>query len=530
MAGAGSLAASQGLLAHQPLGRHHHRAEGDRLRVVQPLPVHRQAEEAGGAEGLDVRRDLLEVATRAFLAVIHAHHHLRRRRRNGLAATGVGGQGAEQLLPVMPFVGLQPELAAQFRRQSRQFVEQRPRPGGVQACRCRRAQLLEQAGQGTRLGRRRSVVEMGDDRRRQHFPGAIIDRRHDAQAAGGGQQVFRQASALPSIADQELGRMRPPVSVEFGQSARAAGQPTQQLAAQAAFEEDTDGQVIGHCHRRPGVGQRMPVATQEHAGPAGHFQSQAQQGVVPARLVRLQLAQLRLEQDDGVVRQVQNLVADVGQFIEFPGQVATGARFPGGVEALTVRRVTPGRHAQIQVRRQMALQDAAHRRQHVFAAKPGEQAAQAVLATDAGAQRGPAVAGAFPPVGGERGRRQQLPAGRQASGVWRRRVVGQERRQPHLAATESGKQRRIEIGNPGIGQRSEQVALGNPAGGVGLPETRRRPVAARAGHCLRRRQCLGERQVLETVQGIVVHEIADRCLRRQDVLEFGQPVLQALVA
>ncbi|MEF8759400.1 MAG: hypothetical protein V5B36_06650 [Candidatus Accumulibacter sp. UW25] len=95
-----------------------HRADDDRAErarglVIETLPAHRQAEETGRAEGFAGRIHFFEVASGAFLAVIHAEDEL----RFGLAcerghATVVGGQRSEDLLPVVAFIGQQPDLAA----------------------------------------------------------------------------------------------------------------------------------------------------------------------------------------------------------------------------------------------------------------------------------------------------------------------------------------------------------------------------------------------------------------------------------
>ena len=95
-------------LAHEVGRLHDDRAERALLRVIKALPPHRHAEETGGAVGNDVRRDFLEMAARAFLAVVHAHHDLGRGCRHGKLTILVGAQAGEQLLAIMPLVGEQP--------------------------------------------------------------------------------------------------------------------------------------------------------------------------------------------------------------------------------------------------------------------------------------------------------------------------------------------------------------------------------------------------------------------------------------
>jgi hypothetical protein len=107
------LAAGQHCFTHGMLGTHHDRTQGRRCLVVKALPEHRQAEESGRTESLDRRIDFFEVASRAFLAVVHAEHELRRpacRQRMGAAVVGL--QRGQNLPPVMVLVGQQPDLAA----------------------------------------------------------------------------------------------------------------------------------------------------------------------------------------------------------------------------------------------------------------------------------------------------------------------------------------------------------------------------------------------------------------------------------
>jgi hypothetical protein len=124
----GRLAAGRHFFAHGILRAHDDRTQGRRCLVVKALPEHRQAEESGRAEGLDRRIDFFEVASCAFLAVVHAENELRLRLA-GSAARGRGWrQRGQNLLPVMVLVGQQPDLAALLVGQRIGTAQQRAAP------------------------------------------------------------------------------------------------------------------------------------------------------------------------------------------------------------------------------------------------------------------------------------------------------------------------------------------------------------------------------------------------------------------
>ena len=62
-------------------GTDHHRTERPRMRVGHPLVIHRHVEEAGGAQRLAGRLDLLQVAAKRFLPLVDAENRLKRGRR-----------------------------------------------------------------------------------------------------------------------------------------------------------------------------------------------------------------------------------------------------------------------------------------------------------------------------------------------------------------------------------------------------------------------------------------------------------------
>ena len=63
------------------VGTNRHRAERPRVSVRHALVIHRHVEEAGGAERLAGRLDLLQVAAKRFLPLVDAENRLERRRR-----------------------------------------------------------------------------------------------------------------------------------------------------------------------------------------------------------------------------------------------------------------------------------------------------------------------------------------------------------------------------------------------------------------------------------------------------------------
>ena len=61
------------------IGTDRHRAEGPRMRVGDPLVIHRNVEEPGGAERLAGGVDLLQMAPERFLPLVDTEHGLERR-------------------------------------------------------------------------------------------------------------------------------------------------------------------------------------------------------------------------------------------------------------------------------------------------------------------------------------------------------------------------------------------------------------------------------------------------------------------
>src|SRR5438105_12972284 len=61
------------------VGTDRHRTERPRMSVRDPLVVHRDVEEAGGAERLAGRLDFLQMAAKRFLPLVEAENRLARR-------------------------------------------------------------------------------------------------------------------------------------------------------------------------------------------------------------------------------------------------------------------------------------------------------------------------------------------------------------------------------------------------------------------------------------------------------------------
>ena len=106
-----SFLAGLGLLADFMGRLHDHRAERHRLGSVQAEPIHRDAKKTSRTEGLYVRVLLLQMATQAFLAVVHAENDLGIRPPVSSCvrpAWVVLPKRGKQLVTVVVLVGFQP--------------------------------------------------------------------------------------------------------------------------------------------------------------------------------------------------------------------------------------------------------------------------------------------------------------------------------------------------------------------------------------------------------------------------------------
>jgi len=332
---------------------------------------------------------------------------------------------------------------------------------------------------------------------------------------------------------------------QFGQLQRPAGQPAEQVVGEQTFEEDAHGEVIEHDHRRAVATAGMAFAPEEHAGPAGQLEAQALQIAGPEAFVGDQARQFFEQDVDGAVRQVQDFVADIGQFIHFPGQIEAGTGPPGGEEALPLRRVAPGRDAEIEMRREVALENAAHALEHVLAAQVFKQAAPGPRFANPAAEFGPARLDQRLPglgIGGSRhcygqpgkmakneiiGERRFASQPVQVTGIGRL-VAGLQAGEQDIAPAQDADHGLIQVGETGIVEGCIQVVDVDAAAGQTRPEFVLGPPGRRPGQRRSRRQRLGEGQMLETVQGVVMDEIADRRLRRQYVRQMLDPVGQAV--
>ena len=92
MVGKGGLGIGRWHFMHEMGWRDDDRAERRLVAVVQPLPIHRNAEKAGCAKSGDAGGDFFKMPARPFLTVIHAKNHLRRGRCGGGLAGVIGRQ------------------------------------------------------------------------------------------------------------------------------------------------------------------------------------------------------------------------------------------------------------------------------------------------------------------------------------------------------------------------------------------------------------------------------------------------------
>ena len=101
-------------LAHFMRRYHHDRAQCGYPLVIDTAPVDGHAEETGRTQCFDSRVVFFQVATHTLFAVIHTEYKLcigAHGTRLPATAPVVGGDGVEQLLAVVPFIGLQPQVA-----------------------------------------------------------------------------------------------------------------------------------------------------------------------------------------------------------------------------------------------------------------------------------------------------------------------------------------------------------------------------------------------------------------------------------
>ncbi len=82
------------------------RAEGNVVRIRHALVIHRDAEEAGDAQGLALRSDLLQMSPERFLPLVNATQHLELRQVNLGGRDGrMSDHGIEHLRPEATFEG-----------------------------------------------------------------------------------------------------------------------------------------------------------------------------------------------------------------------------------------------------------------------------------------------------------------------------------------------------------------------------------------------------------------------------------------
>jgi hypothetical protein len=153
------LAAARHFFANGVRRSYDDRAQGAWRLIVEALPEHWHAKETGGAESLESRIDFFEVAARTFLAIIHAEHELRfgfAGQRRGAAV--IGSQRSEDLLPIMVFVGQQPDLPTLVAAQRSGTVEQGLRVGRSDLAQLPPAQAQSLRENEKRPGRQRRLL------------------------------------------------------------------------------------------------------------------------------------------------------------------------------------------------------------------------------------------------------------------------------------------------------------------------------------------------------------------------------------
>jgi predicted RNase H-like nuclease len=109
---------------------------------------------------------------------------------------------------------------------------------------------------------------------------------------------------------------------------------------------------------------------------------------------------------------------------------------------------------------------------------------------------------------------------------WQRRQIKAQRGQQHIASSDVTRQGVIRAQFRSFVERGVEIGQINPALAVVGAEACRRLIAMVAGSRFRRRQSIAEVKLLEAVQGVVMHEILDRGLRRQHLLQTMQQVMQ----
>ncbi len=398
--------------------------------------------------------------------------------------------------------------------------------------------------------------------------GAAGRRPHQAMALVG--QPLRQLVAVEGKAHQQLGR----VAAQMAAESRQAGLGLEVHGAQALrmqlLQHQADGQIVGEGDGRAVAG--MAVAPQHHAGPARQLLRQRFQIVFPARRLETRCAQRLQDGFQRILRQSFQGLRPGDQAVQVEMRVVAGARQPGGVETAVARRVGPGDETLVEVRGEMADEIGTDFIQHVAAGQPSQQAAQGEVRSHAAKEADePALCVLAQGVDGPR-RRVRLRAGRRRqprrAGVpqpaqARRRVRPSEQARAqggwHLGVDAFEYAQFVHLPSPGGGRRHAEIDVQCGQQDVAAAEARagrlvgaqfrrlverggeivgtnaafaeqgaiacQRQETVGAGRGFRCSQRVAEGKVLEAVQGIMVHEVADRRLRGQHVLE---PVRQAI--
>ena len=238
-----------------------------RASSSRPCQMHGDAEEAGGAEGLDGRVDFLEMAARAFLAVVHAEDELapvgagasasgrgrgwRRARRRSLRGSGARRPAARHGRAVGGRGGRGSPAAAS-------------RPGGPwPAIAHRTARGAGRGGTAASATQKHAEAARrcppgllpGPDQVRHLRPAGLVGRR---QVLGGSAtsalarvaQVLRQAAVAHRVAHEELGRWWRKCQRSRSSAGLDVPRRRHRRWAKKALEGEAHRQIVDHVDRR----------------------------------------------------------------------------------------------------------------------------------------------------------------------------------------------------------------------------------------------------------------------------------------
>ncbi|EXI80101.1 MAG: hypothetical protein AW10_01981 [Candidatus Accumulibacter appositus] len=302
----------------------------------------------------------------------------------------IGGKRGEDLLPIVVFVGQQPDLAALLAAQRSGTVEQGLCAGRGEVAQLPPAQTKplcekekrpgrEPCPLGTLVVRKLATLRFGRARRerrakegREFLP---VTARRGQIGAGCCEQFFAQFIFAKGMSDAQLGGIGGEIVSQRRQAERQIPDAANQLLGVKPFEQQSNGQKIGQRDWRL-VGARVGFAPAAHAGPARKFEHQPLQIGLPVRFLDPERQQLANDRWQRLLRELCDFLPGADEFVEFPAPVVGGAMPPGGIKALLPRAVAPGDKALVQMRAKMANQAWLQRFADILAAQVGEQSGQ----------------------------------------------------------------------------------------------------------------------------------------------------------